>query len=671
MRTDGALGAMPSRVSGSPAARLRELVDDVCSPVVVSRAGSAVADMPVNLAGDYLEAGFTTGNRPVFYKSSNGTAATDDDGGGVGDVFENSESVMYWTSGVAVAAGGEVQLRSGAGGGPTFGWGMFSEPDHHHHRHYHHGKRRDVPRDAANHRGPGGKGDKAVKEFIARKQEKAETLAACTTGGWMLRESVDSYPAYLVMDCAVHPVEISSGIWYTVTSRDAAAEPIDASFSMVCYEPESEDDDSWYGWYDDDWYSWYNDDFYGGSDDSQPAPGPITNSPAVQILDIESFPTIAPGATVVVGAAGSDHCVGQPRKRPYDFPGGPSSSSPGVDDPLAWGTGASLTSSTSTYPTSSTTDTFLPGDSNDDMASDRSDVTAAEGDGSSSDGGVTEGLLISGGLFLAVTFAGAIGAALWIGHKRKRRPSGAPAAVPPAAATTGTLETREAAGITAVSNDNNNESEAEAGRYFSKLGTHHEREVANVTTAAAAAATINMSDGGEEKGDEGYGQVEKGKGLADEDAGVAGGDVHVPSTVAAEAQATAPEAATARDDVGGDAAQDGDALQSAEDGQEEPTARGTAAGGEPEAGAETEVAAETEAAAAPAEVAPAEAAGDNELKGNEEAPGAAASEKAESPVEAASTEAVGEAEGGDGGKDEEEAGAAAAVAAPATEEKEE
>ncbi|CAN0385087.1 unnamed protein product, partial [Hapterophycus canaliculatus] len=36
---------------------------------------------------------------------------------------------------------------------------------------------------------------------------------------------------FKVRDCALHPVDISSGIWYMVSSREGTAEQIDASFS--------------------------------------------------------------------------------------------------------------------------------------------------------------------------------------------------------------------------------------------------------------------------------------------------------------------------------------------------------------------------------------------------------------------------------------------------------
>lgn len=57
--------------------------------------------------------------------------------------------------------------------------------------------------------------------------------------------------------------------------------------------------DSYFGSNVDDYFgdTFASDDFYGGGDDDgpSPVPGPITNSPAVEIL--ESFPTIAPLAS--------------------------------------------------------------------------------------------------------------------------------------------------------------------------------------------------------------------------------------------------------------------------------------------------------------------------------------------------------------------------------------
>ncbi|CAN0054330.1 unnamed protein product, partial [Ectocarpus sp. 13 AM-2016] len=207
-----------------------------CTTVIISSAGDESRSMPVDLSGMYYDVGMTLENRPVFF-SSNDTAT--------------SESVMYWTGGVSIAIEG----------GPDFG------------------RQRHLTNNAQpTGDGVDNDGDTLVLsgrghgESVVAREEEGRALAACDSGGWILRESDGGYPAYMVFDCANHPVDISSGVWYRIPSRGDSAETMDASFAVVCLDPENN----------------------GGP---SPASSDMTNSPAVEIV---GFATVSPGATVEV-----------------------------------------------------------------------------------------------------------------------------------------------------------------------------------------------------------------------------------------------------------------------------------------------------------------------------------------------------------------------------------
>ncbi|CAM9645168.1 unnamed protein product [Ectocarpus sp. 12 AP-2014] len=166
----------------------------------------------------------------------------------------------------------------------------------------------------------------------------------------------------MVFDCAYHPVDISSGVWYRIPSRGDSAETMDASFAAVCLDPENN----------------------GGP---SPVSSDMTNSPAVEIV---GFATVSPGATVEVEDV---------------FDRGSSSSSPGVDDPLGW--------LASTVGVSSSTRGSLTSSGGSVLGQDN-----AEGD----DSGVVTGLLISGGIFVAVV----AGAAIILNIVRRRKQTQSP-----------------------------------------------------------------------------------------------------------------------------------------------------------------------------------------------------------------------------------------------------
>ncbi|CAM9627033.1 unnamed protein product [Ectocarpus fasciculatus] len=286
--------------------------------------------MPVDFSGMYYDVGMTLENRPVFF-DANTTAA--------------SESVMYWTGGVSIATG--------------------EEPDF--------GRRRHLTNNNAQPRADGADsgGDtlalpaRGKEGSVAARKEGDRALAACDTGGWVLRESGGGYPAYMVFDCASHPVDISSGVWYRIPSRDDSAETMDASFSVVCLEPENDDGPS-------------------------PASSDMTNSPAVEVV---GFATVAPGASVEVEDV---------------FDRGTSSSSPGANDPLGWLASTSGLSSSSRGGLTSSGGSGEGG-------------VIGQANAESDDSGVVTGLLVSSGIFVVVV-AGAV--ILWnIVHRRKQSPS--------------------------------------------------------------------------------------------------------------------------------------------------------------------------------------------------------------------------------------------------------
>ncbi|CAM9856060.1 unnamed protein product, partial [Ectocarpus sp. 8 AP-2014] len=197
---------------------------------------------------------------------------------------------------------------------------------------------------------------------VAAREEEGRALAACDSGGWILRESDGGYPAYMVFDCAYHPVDISSGVWYKIPSRGDSAETMDASFGVVCLDSENN----------------------GGP---SPASTEMTNSPAVEIV---GFATVSPGATVEVEDV---------------FDRGSSSSSPGVDDPLGWLASTVGASSSSRGGLTSSGGSVLGQDN-------------VEGD----DSGVVTGLLVSGGIFVAVV----AGAAIILSIVRRRKQTQSP-----------------------------------------------------------------------------------------------------------------------------------------------------------------------------------------------------------------------------------------------------
>ncbi|CAB1107222.1 unnamed protein product [Ectocarpus sp. CCAP 1310/34] len=295
-----------------------------CTTVVISSAGDESRSMPVDLSGMYYDVGMTLENRPVFF-STNDTAT--------------SESVMYWTGGVSIAVEGEPDFsrqRHLTNYAQPRGDGVVNDGD-------------TLALSGRGHRG----------SVVAREEGRA--LAACDSGGWILRESDGGYPAYMVFDCAYHPVDISSGVWYRIPSRGDSAETMDASFAVVCLDPE-------------------------GNGGPSPASSDMTNSPAVEIV---GFPTVSPGATVEVEDV---------------FDRG-SSSSPGVDDPLGWLASTVGASSSSRGSLTSSEGSVLGQDN-------------VEGD----DSGVLAGLLISGGIFVAVV----AGAAIILNIVRRRKQAQSP-----------------------------------------------------------------------------------------------------------------------------------------------------------------------------------------------------------------------------------------------------
>ncbi|CAM9483912.1 unnamed protein product [Ectocarpus sp. 6 AP-2014] len=297
-----------------------------CTTVIISSAGDESRSMPVDLSGMYYDVGMTLENRPVFF-STNDTAT--------------SESVMYWTGGVSIAVEGEPDFgrqRHLTNNAQPRGDGVDNDGD----------------ALALSARGRGGS--------VAAWEEEGRALAACDSGGWVLRESGGGYPAYMVFDCASHPVDISSGVWYKIPSRGDSAETMDASFAAVCLNSENN----------------------GGP---SPASSEMTNSPAIEIV---GFATVSPGATVEVEDV---------------FDRGSSSSSPGVDDPLGWLASTVGASSSSRGGLTSSGESVL---GQDNVESD--------------DSGVVTGLFISTGILVAVV-AGAVIIIFNIVRRRKQTQS--------------------------------------------------------------------------------------------------------------------------------------------------------------------------------------------------------------------------------------------------------